>query len=312
MTFLLLMFPAAMATAWHLRGSRRRAWQVAAVGVGVVAAALVFGVVRLARSASGPTVKVGLIASDGPDAGRGRPSAALFEAYASRAAKLAGQGAQVIVVPEGIGVTVDPATRDTDARFQALAEQTQAVIVVGLIRVAAPLKYNEARVYTPGAPVQSYDKRHRLPPGELQFTPGHTLLTMPRPGGTWGVAICKDMDFTPLSRAYGRAGVALMLVPASDFTLDGQWHGHMALMRGVESGFAVVRAAKHGYLTVSDNRGRILAEKASGAAPFATLLAEVPATHDATLYLRLGDWFPWFALTVLAAAVVLLRRRIAR
>jgi apolipoprotein N-acyltransferase len=42
------------------------------------------------------------------------------------------------------------------------------------------------------------------------------LTLMPEPSGTWGVAICKDMDFTPLSRQYSEAGAGLMLVPARD------------------------------------------------------------------------------------------------
>lgn len=66
------------------------------------------------------------------------------------------------MLPEKLGVTIDPDTRDTDAQLQALADRTGAVIAVGLVRVAPPRKYNEARVYVPGAPVTSYDKRHLL------------------------------------------------------------------------------------------------------------------------------------------------------
>jgi apolipoprotein N-acyltransferase len=54
-------------------------------------------------------------------------------------------------------------------------------------------------------------------------------------------------------------GWAYVLVPAWDFTLDGWLHDRMAVMRGVESGFTVVRAAKQALLTVSHDRGRILA-----------------------------------------------------
>jgi apolipoprotein N-acyltransferase len=107
------------------------------------------------------------------------------------------------------------------------------------------------------------------------------------------------MDFTRLSRQYGEEGTGLMLVPAWDFVLDRFEHGHIAVMRGVESGFSIVRAAKQGYLTVSDDRGRILAETQSNSAPFATLLANVPAGHDTTLYLLWGDWFAWLALAAL-------------
>jgi apolipoprotein N-acyltransferase len=102
----------------------------------------------------------------------------------------------------------------------------------------------------------------------------------------------------------GGAGVGLMLVPAWDFDEDRSFHGHMAVMRGVESGFGVVRSAKQGYLTVSDDRGRILAETLSGSAPFATLLAAVPAVHDTTLYLLLGDWFAWLVLALLVFTFV--------
>jgi apolipoprotein N-acyltransferase len=125
-----------------------------------------------------------------------------------------------------------------------------------------------------------------------------------------GVQICKDMDFTALSRDYGRAGAALMLVPAWDFGVDGFLHGRMAVMRGVESGFSVVRAARRGTLTVSDHKGRILAEAPSDTSPFATLMARVPAVHAETLYQHLGDWFAWLALAGLALAIgQLLRRR---
>jgi apolipoprotein N-acyltransferase len=83
----------------------------------------------------------------------------------------------------------------------------------------------------------------------------------------------------------------------------------MAVMRGVESGFSVVRAAKQGYLTVSDGRGRILAESRSDTAPFSTVVADVPVEHDTTLYLLLGDWFAWLALAIAAFTLMQLFRR---
>jgi apolipoprotein N-acyltransferase len=111
------------------------------------------------------------------------------------------------------------------------------------------------------------------------------------------------MDFTNPARAYGKAGVGLMLVPAWDFNVDGFWHGHIAVMRAVEDGFSLVRSARGGLLTVAGDRGRILAETPSSSAPFATLLARVPAGHSWTLFLLLGDWFGWFAMALLALAV---------
>jgi len=142
-----------------------------------------------------------------------------------------------------------------------------------------------------------------LPPFESNLTPGTALSVSADRSGARGVAICKGMDFISPARDYGRAGVGLMLVPAFDFVADRFLHGHMAVMRGVENGFTVVRAAKMGYLTVSDDRGRILAENSSDSAPFATLMAVAPTAHHRTVFLLLGDWFGWVSLAMLAHVV---------
>jgi apolipoprotein N-acyltransferase len=313
MSFLLLLFPATLAIGLHLRHTApMQALRIVGAGLGVIALVLICGAVRLTLPVPGQRVRVGLIASDEPAnvdvADEGTKTERLFRDYAAAAEGLAARGAQVIVLPEKLGVAVDPDNKGIDAIFQSLADKTKAKIVVGLIEVSPPVKYNRARVYTARAPLLTYDKHHMLPAFESNLRPGTTLTLMWEPSGTWGVAICKDMDFTPLSRKYGEAGAGLMLVPAWDFVLDRWWHGHMAVMRGVEDGFSITRAAKQGYLTVSDDRGRILAEGRSDYAPFATLVADVPAAHDITLYLLLGDWFAWFALATLVFALVQLYR----
>ena len=212
------------------------------------------------------------------------------------------------MIPEKVGTVDDGSAAKADAIFQSLADESGTTIVAGLDHISQPFEYNQARVYTPRRPVLSYDKHHMLPPFESKFKPGVALTLLPEQSQTCGVAICKDMDFLPLSRRYGKAGAGLMLVPAWDFNIDRAWHGHIAVMRGVEDGFSVARAAKNGYLTVSDDRGRIVAQTRSDSAPFATLLAVVPVTHDHTLYLLCGDWFAWFAVAVLALAILRLYR----
>jgi apolipoprotein N-acyltransferase len=312
MSFLLLLFSSSIAIALYLRRTAPgHASRIAVAGLGLIALVLLFGTVRLAQPSPQPQEKVGLIASDlsaNVDvASPGADTERLFRAYAAAAQSLAAHGAHIIVLPEKLGVAVTPAdapTSATDSIFQSVADKTGSTLVVGLVHAAPPLKYNEARVYTPGAPPLSYDKHHMLPPFESNLTPGTSLTILHKPSATWGVAICKDMDFTGLSRKYGHAGAGLMLVPAWDFNLDRAWHGHIAIMRGVEDGFSIVRAAKDGYLTVSDDRGRILAETRSDSAAFATLMAEAPAVHDKTLYLLLGDWFAWLALAILCFTII--------
>jgi apolipoprotein N-acyltransferase len=310
-SFLLLLFPAALALGWHLhRTAPKQAIRIVTSSLAAIALALIFGIARLATPTPQPQVTLGLIAHDGNIADLGTKTESLFHDYSSQAEKLSARGAQVIVLPEKLGVVTDP--NNSDTIFQSVADKTGSTIVAGMIRVSTPdkenAKYNEARVYTPATPVASYDKHHMLPPFESDLKPGTTLTLLAKPPQTWGVEICKDMDFTPLARENGNAGVGLLLVPAWDFNIDRAWHGHIAIMRGVEDGFTVARAAKGGYLTVSDTRGRILAETRSDSAPFATLLAEVPASHTRTLYLLLGDWFAWFALAILAFTLLQLYR----
>jgi apolipoprotein N-acyltransferase len=302
MSFLLLLFPSAIAIGLYLRRSQpTQAFRILATSLGVIVLVLVFGTVRLAIPQS-QKVKVGLIASDTPanviTAAPGEMSRRLFADYARETESLAARGAQFIVMPEKLGTVTDTDASGTDAIFQPLADRTGSTIVVGLVHKSQSREYNQARIYTPQAPVSSYDKHHMLPPFESSLTPGTTVTLLPQPQGTRGVAICKDMDFTPLSRRYGNAGAGLMLVPGWDFNIDRAWHGHIAVMRGVEDGFSIARAAKDGYLTVSDDRGRIVAETRSNSAPFATLLADVPAAHDRTLYLLFGNWFAWLSLAI--------------
>lgn len=87
---------------------------------------------------------------------------------------------------------------------QRVANQTGAVLVAGMTHVSGTVKYNEARIYAPGAPVRSYDKEHRLPPFELVYAPGTSRTMFEAPGKVagqmWGVAICKDLDFTEPAR----------------------------------------------------------------------------------------------------------------
>ena len=309
MSFLLLLFPAALALGLHLRNTRPKlAMRVLGTGVGLIALALIFGAIRLGIPLPHDEMTAGLIASDEAAnvnvANEGTATERLFHDYAVEAEKLASRGAQVVVLPEKLGLVVAPQSDGTDAIFQRIADKTNSTIVVGQVYVTQSAKYNQARVYAPETSVQRYDKHHMLPPFESNLKPGTTLTLIPKHSETWGVAICKDMDFTPLSRKYGRAGVGLMLVPAWDFALDRWWHGHIAVMRGVEDGFSVVRAAKDGYLTISDDRGRIVAETRSDSGPFARVLGKVPATHDQTLFLLLGDWFAWFSVAILSFTVL--------
>jgi len=154
-----------------------------------------------------------------------------------------------------------------------------------------------------GKVVLEYDKQHLIPGIELNYLRGDTIGVLegipPR-----GVAICKDLDFPALGRAYGEAGVGLLLVPAWDFVHDRWVHSRMATLRGVESGYAMARTATAGLLTVSDSYGRVLAERASDESDEVVLSAVVRLGPGGTFYSRRGDWFGWVCLALVLAACI--------
>ncbi len=305
-SFLLLLFPSAIAAAFYLRrGSTRRATGVVAVVLAILGAVLIFGAMRLAVSNPGPTIMVGLLATDGVQiAEPGASTEELIRNYADQAERLALQGAQIVVMPEKTGVLLDRDAKNADRMLQSVADRTGAILVIGVVHVVSEQAFNEARIYRPSQSIAVYHKQHLLRPFESDETPGRSLTWLSGFSVPVGVAICKDMDFIHPALEYGRAGAALVLDPAWDFNVDRAWHGHIAIMRGVENGYAIAHTAKDGFLTVTDSRGRILGEVRSGGASFARLLVDVPVQHEDTIFSRYGAWFPWAAGVLLLGAVV--------
>ena len=307
-TFCVFLFPASIAAlaSKHASIIQKKRLAMGALLFFVIVAA--FGSWRLrATPETAPAVKVGLMATGAGTTFPHKDDTALelFRDYAGKLNVLSTQGAQLIILPEKIAVISDQATGQLDSLYSTAAAASKSSVLVGLDRGTATRRFNEARLYASrGALLATYDKHHMVPVFEDVDVPGKTITVFDQPSGVWGIQICKDMDFPALSREYGAQGVGLLLVPAWDFTVDGWLHGRMAILRGVENGFTIVRAAKQGILTVSDDRGRVLAEQDAATVRFATLIAAAPVRHDNTLYTRWGDWFAWLNVALLVGIVV--------
>ncbi len=266
-----------------------------------------YGAYRLHSNPASPRVTVALIASDTKLSPRGPATVALVRAYADHFAALAAQGAKVIIFPEKIGRIKGDDLAQADSILEQAARDNHVTILVSFEHQP---NLNEARLYSPDGRLEAtYEKHHMLPAFESHLLPGTARLTFHRPSddgteGKWGVEICKDMDFPLLSRQYANDGAGLLLVPAWDFIADGWLHDRMAILRGVESGFSIARVAKQGLLTLTDDRGRVLAERNSAAQflntsdPFTTLTGSIPVRNQPTIYARTGDWFAWLNLAL--------------
>ncbi|HEX8777188.1 MAG TPA: nitrilase-related carbon-nitrogen hydrolase, partial [Rhodanobacter sp.] len=275
----------------------------------LAAVALGYGAWRLAAPATG-SLRIGLVSLEKPirpalDSAAG---AALEARYIEAIRRLADAGAKVVVTPETSFAT----TAATVPAFAALARQEGVTLDIGIDGKGDPhAERNMAMVFRPDADAPAtYSKHHLIPGFERQYTPGrhYTLLDgSPR----IGLAVCKDMDFHDVSRAYAQRGARLLLVPAWDFGVDGWLHSRMAIMRGVENGFAIARAARSGRLTLSDDRGRVLAE-ASSETHDAERVGNLPLRDTHTVYARWGDWFAWLDLALLAVLVFMARPALRR
>ena len=308
--FLLCLAPSALALL--LAGGRAYA-PAAGVTALLLAVAWAGGAWRVqgAPESGGPLA--GLVAIDdfiGPATPPARAQA-IWDQYARHVVQLAGQGARLVLLPEKIAVLTPAQADAVGQRFQALARSAGVWITVGIGVHDATGRRNLAWLFSPdGAAPVSYQKHHLAPP-ERDFLAASAYAVQPVAGQAMGLAICKDMHFAPLGQAYGAAGAQTMLVPAWDFQFDAWMGARMTVVRGVENGYAVLRAAREGVLTVSDAYGRVLAERASSSMPGSTLLAPLPAHPSVSTWAGwLGPLFGWLCVALGVILLCLGRRAV--
>ena len=202
----------------------------------------------------------------------------------------------VVVLPEKVFRVTPDQTDELHAELRDVIEARDLTVLIGLTWRDGSRTYNVAVAYGSGTPVR-YDKRHLVPGLEDFMTPGDSTVLLP--GSPYGLTICKDLDYPGLARDNAAAGARLLLVPALDFDTDGWLHSRIAAVRGIESGLSIVRAARQGRLTVTDDHGRVILDAAGG-----TAVGAAPLGEGNTVYARFGDWFAWLCLVLAAAGVL--------
>jgi apolipoprotein N-acyltransferase len=288
----------------------------AAVSLAIFAGILVFGAMRMATAPQTKTVRVAMLSSDREmrysrttDESK---AAELLTFYASQVPKAAAQGAQVVVMPEKI-VGVTPEDRGALIKLLAASASSSHVWLIAGMNELGSMHLNSAWILSPdGARWAEYYKHYFVRGFEDGFTHGVHLFTLDAPWGKTGVAICKDLDYPPFIRTYGESGATLMLVPAWDWVgPNADEHERMALVRGVENGFAMARSAKEGFVSAHDGYGRVLAMSSTFVADPAMIVADIPTGPGPTMYTRFGDWFAWLCIvaSVLILAMTLLPSR---
>jgi apolipoprotein N-acyltransferase len=317
-TFLLSVIPAGMATMWYCRRNHRQYRAAIWVPVSLLVLVLLFGACRLYSPSQGPSLTIGVVAEPmtleqyiavEKNSDLGLVSATM-KRYTRDIEILSQAGAQAVLLPEKT-FTIS-SRHDILQPLGTSARQNNIYLIAGVNSQDSERFYNSAFVFAPtGEVLLRYDKQHLLPPYEDRFTPGNSLKIVQTAAiGNWGIAICKDMDFTYPALDYSRQGVNILFVPALDFHDDGWTHGRVAVMRGVEGNYAVARAGQWGLLTLSDGNGRITAMRSTDASPNeALLIGEVRLGAGKSVYSRLGNWFAWSCLIVFALSLIILFSR---
>ena len=306
-TFLVTLFPSAVAVAIYYRANKKDMTSLSII-ISLLVISILFGVIRMNNKFPDQnSITAGLAVIDEKfhsETNHPNPDNELRTAnmYADAVTKLAQQGAQVIVLPEkGMNITTGADSLIKGILVNAATNNNISIVAGYTEFINGSLKKNKALVISGDGRLLADYQKVNLFEGEARngFMPGKEIATFNLKNISSGVAICKDLDYQNFMRSYKQKKVQVLYVPAWDFIKDGWLHSRMAVLRGVENGYAIVRTARQGELTVSDYRGKVLYEASSTNDKSASLLARIPLRTIKTIYSEFGDWFG-FIMTIIA------------
>lgn len=312
--FVLLVANSAIALVIHF-GPRVRGIRLACAGALLAGGITVgFGFWRLQEPITGQPINFGVASIDDFVAPGDIPkSEAIWRQYQAHVTALAAAGAALVLLPEKISVLPTARAEPLKQDLSHLARDLRIWLVVGLGVDTGQEQRNEAWWFAPNGTLATNYLKHHMAPPEREFVSGSQFPVNRIEGANFGVAICKDMHFASLGRAFGARDAGVMLVPAWDFDDDAWLAAHMTKLRGVENGYAVVRSSRNGLLSVSDAHGRMIAQARSTSLPGASLFTTATVgPRKATIYTRIGDALGWLCvagMVLLIPASVIRRRR---
>ncbi len=320
LSFLIVLFNAALAQAL----SHRTFIPYLSLPLFLLVAVHLWGFYRLHDAPDPPpaTLKVGVVQGNIPQDRKWAENRLAWTArhYAALTRDLAAAEKPALIIYPETALPLyfsDPLYAPYVDSITALAPELDTPMLVGSLKGdsqnrTAPV-YNRAFLLNAQGDVVDYaDKVHLVPFGEFLpfpsifqylggltaesgiFTPGerHKVLRLPRSGTSFGVFICYESIFPEITRALMAQDPDFLVNTTNDawFGTTAAPHQHLAqaVLRAVESGRAVVRAANTGISGLIEPSGRIAYRT-----PLFTTVGfaiDVPLHQGQTLYTRWGDW----------------------
>jgi apolipoprotein N-acyltransferase len=304
-TFMSTFIPSTIAMGWRFRKEKIKLLPLTFIALFLIVSVFLFGFIRISNIPKSDKVKVGLVVLDEKTHEMGNLS---FQNelehcgnYAFKISKLSALGAKIVVLPEraiNVNNEIDSASINI---ISTCAKQHQVDIVSGYTNFKNETKHNSALVINEqGDVAMDYNKIHLVNGLEDEFVKGNKLGLFVFRNFQFGTAICKDLDFPEFIKQYGKNKAVVLCVPAWDFVVDDWLHSRMAILRGIENGFSVLRTARLGRLTISDPYGRVLAEANCSNGKATTLVGEISLNRIDTFYTQYGDWF---GLVIIISAI---------
>ncbi len=256
------------------------------------------------RVASEGTITVAAIQPNVPRAEKFAPAlaAAQMRALQRLVLEAGRRGADLVVLPETAVPLNLFGPGGALVEVGRWAHQARAVVIAsslenGVSNIAVAVTLS-------GMAVSRYDKVRLVAFGETGILRGLRHEPLWTPLGVVGVAICFESLFPDVSRALVTGGAQVLAVITNDAWFDGTagpaQHAAHTILRAVESGRWVVRAANTGVSMVVDPSGAVRALAPAGRE--AVLTARVAMVDVPTFYARRGDLFAWVGLVALLIA----------
>jgi apolipoprotein N-acyltransferase len=306
--------------------TRRRAHLVGAGGVVLLLALVCLaGARRMASqslTASGTPMRVGLVQGNIPQDQKwdDRYRDAIIERYVGLSRNVIAGGAQVVVWPEASTPFFLNREGALSAPIRNLAASARTPFVIGTDEAEGSAIFNAASVIrADGEPGPVYKKIHLVPFGEFvplkkvlffigplvqavsDFTPGTDATALDLGNGLRaGVAICYESTYPALTRDFVNNGANLLVVITNDAWFGNSsaayQHYEMGVMRAIEDGRYLVRAANTGITAAVDPYGRVLTR--AGMFDALSVTADVRLIDSRTIYARTGDLVAWISTAI--------------
>ncbi len=331
---LIVLVSAAAAVVALTRAPVHRRWAAGVAALLVLVAA--GGVVRVTRGGllrTGSAVRVGLVQGSIDQAQKWDPRFrdAILARYIDLSRQVIAEGAELVIWPEAATPFYFDAESSLAEPVRRLAAQTRTPFVIGSDEMAPASGGQPGTIYNAavlvgadGRSLGSYRKMTLVPFGEYvplrrllffvsplvetigDFSAGTDAVVFDAAGRRISVAICYESVYPGIARRFVEGGSQLLATITNDAWFGrssaAYQHFEQGIVRAVEQGRYVVRAANTGISGAVDPYGRVLATTPLFQPTAITV--DVRLLDQRTIYSRTGDLVVWLGLAVSAWTAV--------